>query len=70
MVLENAILFLRDALMLREFNDAIKAGDSGRIMLSLRMFALSFRGNGRSKYAHELLFLLHNMTHVWPARLR
>lgn len=70
MVLENAILFLRDALILRELTDAIKVGDSQRIVLSIRMMALSFRGNGRTKYAHEMLFLVHNLTHVWPPKLR
>ncbi|KAH7918344.1 hypothetical protein BV22DRAFT_1075903 [Leucogyrophana mollusca] len=66
MVYENAILFLRDALLLREFTDAVKAGDSGRVVLVLKMWALSYRGSGRTKYAHEMLFLLHNITHVWP----
>ena len=29
MVFENAVLFMRDALISREMTDAIKAGDSG-----------------------------------------
>ncbi|KAH9008822.1 hypothetical protein EDB84DRAFT_1549546, partial [Lactarius hengduanensis] len=66
MVFENAILFLRDGLILREFSDAIKSGDSGRVLLVLKLWALSFRGSGRSKYAYEVLHLLHNVTHVWP----
>ncbi|KAH9033154.1 hypothetical protein EDB83DRAFT_2229397, partial [Lactarius deliciosus] len=66
MVFENAILFLRDGLILREFSDAIKSGDSGHVLLVLKLWALSFRGSGRSKYAYEVLHLLHNVTHVWP----
>ncbi|KAH9034580.1 hypothetical protein EDB85DRAFT_2144231 [Lactarius pseudohatsudake] len=66
MVFENAVLFLRDGLILREFSDAIKSGDSGRVLLVLKLWALSFRGSGRSKYAYEVLHLLHNVTHVWP----
>ncbi|KAH9034017.1 hypothetical protein EDB83DRAFT_2507841 [Lactarius deliciosus] len=66
MVFENAILFLRDGLILREFSDAIKSGDSGRVLMVLKLWALSFRGSGRSKYAYEVLHLLHNVTHVWP----
>lgn len=66
MVLENAILFLRDALITREYTDAIKAGDSGRVLLVLKIWALSFRGNGRTKYAYEMLCIIHNLTHVWP----
>uniref|UniRef100_A0A8H7Y8R3 DUF6589 domain-containing protein n=1 Tax=Psilocybe cubensis TaxID=181762 RepID=A0A8H7Y8R3_PSICU len=70
MVFENASLFLRDALITREFNDAIKSGDSGRIILVLKTWALSFRGSGRTKYAHEMLHLIHNLTHVWPKAIR
>ncbi|KAJ6454030.1 hypothetical protein C8R47DRAFT_1181220 [Mycena vitilis] len=70
MVLENGILFLRDALLTREFADAIKCGDSGRILIILRMWAFCYRGNGRTKYAHEMLHLLHNLICVWTKDLR
>lgn len=66
MVLEGAILFLRDALLSREFADAIKIGDSGRVVLVLKIWALSFRGSGRTKYAYEMLHLVHNIENVWP----
>jgi hypothetical protein len=66
MIFENAVLFLRDGLILREFSDAIKCGDSGRVLLVLKIWALSFRGSGRAKYAYEVLHLVHNITHVWP----
>lgn len=69
-VFENASLFLRDALISREFTDAIKAGDSGRVILVLKLWALSFRGNGRTKYAYEMLHLIHNLTIVWPKPIR
>jgi hypothetical protein len=70
MVFENAILFLRDSLLTREFSDAVKAGDSGRVVIVLRMWAFSYRGSGRSKYAHEMLHLLHNLICVWTKELR
>lgn len=70
MVYENGILFLRDALLSREFTDAIKAGDMDRVVLVLKVWALSFRGNGRTKYAYEMLHLIHNLTVVWPKGLR
>ncbi|EPQ54726.1 hypothetical protein GLOTRDRAFT_106364 [Gloeophyllum trabeum ATCC 11539] len=54
MVFKNAVLFLCDALLLREFTDAIKA------------WALHFRGNGLTKYAHKMLHLIHNFAYVWP----
>ncbi|THU92295.1 hypothetical protein K435DRAFT_820517 [Dendrothele bispora CBS 962.96] len=66
MVYEGALLFMRDALISREFSDAIKAGDSGCVLLVLKVWALSFRGNGRSKYAYEMFHIIHNLTHVWP----
>lgn len=66
MIFENAVLFLRDGLLLREFSDAIKSGDSGRVLLVLKIWAFSFRGSGRTKYAYEVLHLVHNITHVWP----
>ncbi|KAI0723617.1 hypothetical protein C8Q76DRAFT_767461 [Earliella scabrosa] len=70
MVFENAVLFLRDALVLREYNDAVKSGDSGRVLTVLKLWTSSFRGSGRTKYAHEMLHLIHNLTHVWPEPLR
>ena len=70
MVFENAVLFMRDALISREMTDAIKAGDSGRVVLVLKAWALSFRGNGRTKYAHEMLHLIHNLTSVWSKEIR
>ncbi|KZT69353.1 hypothetical protein DAEQUDRAFT_646439, partial [Daedalea quercina L-15889] len=70
MVFENACLFLRDALLLREFTDAIKSGDSGRIIIILKVFALSFRGSGHTKYAQEALFVIHNLEYIWPKPFR
>lgn len=42
MVFENAVLFLRDGLISREFTDAVKGGDSGRVVSVLKIWALSF----------------------------
>lgn len=67
---ENIVLFMRDALVLRELKDAIKAGHSGRIIRALKLLALMYRGSGHTKYAHELLHLAHNLAHVWPKPLR
>ncbi|OJT14839.1 hypothetical protein TRAPUB_8633 [Trametes pubescens] len=69
-VFENAILYMRDGLVMREYNDAVKSGDSGRVVTVLKLWALAFRGSGRTKYAYEMLHLIHNLTHVWPASLR
>ncbi|PPQ92857.1 hypothetical protein CVT25_004345 [Psilocybe cyanescens] len=70
MVFENACLFLRDALLTRLFADAIKSGDSGIVILVLKHWVFSYRGNGRTKYAHEMLHLLHNLINVWTKEIR
>ncbi|TFY51101.1 hypothetical protein EVJ58_g10739 [Rhodofomes roseus] len=70
MVFENAILLFRDALILRLLTDTVKCGDSGRLVLVFKILALYYRGCGRTKYAQEVLFVLHNITHVWPEPLR
>jgi hypothetical protein len=70
MVFENASLFLRDALLTRLFSDSVKAGDSGLVILVIKLWAFGYRGNGRSKYAHEMLHLLHNLINVWSKELR
>ncbi|KAF8172686.1 hypothetical protein BJ912DRAFT_1024993 [Pholiota molesta] len=70
MVFENALLYMCDALISREFTDAVKAGDSGRVVLVLKIWALAFRGNGRTKYAYEMLHFIHNLTNVWPKAIR
>jgi hypothetical protein len=70
MVFENAVLFLRDALLTREFADAIKRGDSGRVVIILRLWVFSYRSNGCTKYAHEMLHVLHNLICVWTGELR
>ncbi|EJD36809.1 hypothetical protein AURDEDRAFT_45386, partial [Auricularia subglabra TFB-10046 SS5] len=69
-VFENAALFLRDALGLRTFGRAVKSGRSGHIVLALKWLALMFKAGGHPKYAREMLFLLHHLTHVWPPKLR
>ncbi|KAH7903997.1 hypothetical protein BJ138DRAFT_1138637 [Hygrophoropsis aurantiaca] len=70
MVFENAVLFLHDGLISREFTDAVKSGDSGCVVLVLKTWALAFRGNRRTKYAHEMLHFIHNLSHVWPKSIR
>ncbi|KAJ7572232.1 hypothetical protein C8J56DRAFT_808383 [Mycena floridula] len=39
-------------------------------MLVLKIWSLGFRGNGRTKYAYEMLHIIHNLTHVWPQSIR
>lgn len=70
MVLRHSILFLRDALHLRAFLNAVKRGDSGLMVPILKTWALAFRGSGHPKYAYEMLVFIHSYTHVWPEPVR
>ena len=70
MVHENTVLFLYDALLLREFNDAIKDGDSGRVFTVIKQLALLYRGSGRTKYGYECFLVIHNLMHVWYKQLQ
>ncbi|TCD65951.1 hypothetical protein EIP91_001981 [Steccherinum ochraceum] len=69
-VFKKATLCLRDSLILRELTDAIKVGDSGRMVTALKLLAVAYRGTGRTKYAHECLHLLHHIIHVWTDSIR
>lgn len=70
MVFENTQLALRDMLVTREVADAIKCGDSSPVISVIKVWALAFRGNGRSKYAYEMLHLLQNLVNVWCDEIR
>ncbi|KAF8610607.1 hypothetical protein BDV93DRAFT_550411 [Ceratobasidium sp. AG-I] len=70
MVFESGIICLSDLLYLRNFVEAIRRGDSGRIVAILKTWTLAFRGSGHPKYAYEMLIFLHNYLHVWPPPLR
>ncbi|KAJ6596642.1 hypothetical protein B0H10DRAFT_1959988 [Mycena sp. CBHHK59/15] len=65
-IFENASLLLRDALLSREFTDTIKAGDSSCIVLVLKVFACSFRGNGRTMWPVSIRNIVLNNWLVNP----
>ncbi|KAI0771548.1 hypothetical protein BD413DRAFT_604324 [Trametes elegans] len=58
-VYKNAVLFLRDTLLLRHFADCIKSGTSDHLVTVLKLWAIGFSPP-----------LIHNLTHVWPRSLR
>jgi hypothetical protein len=70
MVYEKALIFMRDMLNVQEIRFGIKRGDPSRVLLVLKVFALSFRGAGRTQYAHEILTLIHQVEKIWPIPLR
>lgn len=70
MVFENAVLYLRDELLLREMADPIKVRGSVRVVLVLKFLAASYQGAENVKYAHEMMQLLYFFKHVWSPGLR
>ncbi|KLO06208.1 hypothetical protein SCHPADRAFT_838360 [Schizopora paradoxa] len=70
MIFENACLFMRDALVLREFTDAVRVGDAGRVFKVIKLWAYGFRGGGKPKYAQEAMEFVHNATCVWTEKQR
>ena len=65
--LENIMLFLYYALMLREFGHAIKRGDVGSVINILAHRMVMFRGTGKMpKYADALFHLLVSLKRMKP----
>lgn len=69
-VYENAMLFLQHGLVYRDFCDATRYGDSGRVKNCLTFFMLWFQGSKYGNYAGELLHLVACLNHVWSADMR
>jgi hypothetical protein len=67
--LENIILFLYYALILREFSHAIKRGDVGSVINILAHWMVIFRGTGKMpKYADALFHLRVLLKQMSPAK--
>jgi hypothetical protein len=66
----NLRLLARDLLYLREFEDATRDGDFGRIEDMIPQLAMMFCGAGGKNYCGELLRFLWNLKHAWTPELR
>ena len=67
---ENAILFVQHGLMYRDFSDAIKMGDSGRVERCLEMFTIWFQATKMHNYASETLHLTACLKKLWSPEFR
>lgn len=68
-VFENALLFTRDSLFTRLFSDVVKAGDSGMVVIILKLWTLGYRGSGRVD--HKVAVAPRARVGVWiPCRGR
>ena len=54
-VLENAILFMTQALVAVDFQQSMRSGSVGRLEVDIKLMLLCFHGCGKSKYAQLLL---------------
>jgi hypothetical protein len=54
----HAILFLRDALLHRVFQHAVRHGDPGLVLRVIKYWLYSFRGAGMTNYARESMEVL------------
>ena len=66
---ENALLFLQHGLMYRDFCNAMRFGDSGRVIHCLVYFALWFQGSGLSNYAWEIMHMVACVRHAWSEEM-
>jgi hypothetical protein len=56
--------------MYREFSQAIKCGDSGRIEVCLTYFAIWYQATNKAKYAFEALHLVASLKKIWTPEFK
>lgn len=64
------MLFARDGLVYREYEDAIRAGDTGRIEKVIRYWALLYQGTNLSNYPQEMIHLVACLLKIWGEDIR
>ena len=66
-VLENAILFMTQALVAVDFQQSMRSGSVGRLEMDIKLMLLCFHGCGKSKYAQLLLERAFDQKYLWTA---
>ncbi len=69
-VLAHSILFIRDALLFREFSDAIRCANVGRMWMVYDFWVFMMRGAGCHNYGNEILETKAQFEHELPPALR
>jgi len=64
-VLYNVQCLMRDLLYVAEVVQAIADGDFGRVEDILPQLTMIFQAADSNKYVMEILYLIHNLKHVW-----
>ena len=68
--LENMLLFVQQALIVRIFGQAMRQGDSGRVINCISFFTVWFQDSGCFNYASGTLRLLVCLRRLWSEDLR
>ena len=66
-VLENTILFMKQALVAVDFQQSMRGGRVGRLEVDIKLMLLCFHGCGKSKYAQLLRERAFDLKYVWTA---
>lgn len=67
---ENANLMLRDFLMVRDFDDAIKEADTGRLEKIIQFWCVQYQGTKHCNYSAELIHLVLCLRKLWKPAMR
>ena len=63
---ENAHLFLRDMLVMRDYEDATRSGDSGRLIKAIQFWCILYQGSpGKKNYPNELIHFVASIKKLW-----
>ena len=68
--LENAMLFMRDMLVFRDYESAVKDGDTGRIEKALDYWCILFQGTSLKNYPNEMVHLILCLRKLWSKEYR
>lgn len=68
--IENSFLFMRDMLTMRDYEDAVKCGDPGRLELIIRHWNILYQGTTKTNYSMELLHLVSCLEKLWKEPMR
>ena len=63
---ENVHLFLRDMLVMRDYEDATRNGDSGRLIKAIQYWCILYQGSpGKKNYPNELIHFVASIKKLW-----
>lgn len=66
---ENAHLLMRDLLMGRDYEDAIRCGDSGRLLKIIEYWCVEYQGTSKSNYSSALIHLVACFKKLWKPEM-